>query len=481
MGRGRRLLPFCPVLAFLSDGGRILLLAFPWNSSVNERIVELRPHPRDEPIAALAWSPCDEFLTVALRDGSVVTFAWPRRLLFSACKGSVLMSRSLNTLVLCEPSGEEAVFSLSNEPDKVFLGPRHCAAACGRELIIYTRKSQGGVALLGTLCLPSPVQLIGFGLEYAVIVFEGQTAIMPLEPNGAQINSLRPLHRRNSSAKMKEATLAAEMLREGQVAAVASASWCLGLSLGGEARDVFWDGKHSDVLVIVTSLHQAVPFICCSKASFSEEQAFQVPVLQLQGSHAVEVGLCCIDLEDLLFPIALINGVLLSISTSGNLTSLCLDCLSCLHQTPHYHTSLNNSAEPSSLTIRYVLQLLALGRDGEALQALEGMLGVSPVGNLSATARDCFEAVGWHALDRLDINVACRSFKAAKRCDLVPWLCTLEEVEEDVALGAHMKALHHNWREAVELLMCSSDPEAALDIACQLEEWHTAIDLAKVG
>lgn len=60
---------FCPVLAFSSDGGRILLLAFPWTSSVNERIVELRPHPRDEPIAALAWSPCDEFLTVALRDG----------------------------------------------------------------------------------------------------------------------------------------------------------------------------------------------------------------------------------------------------------------------------------------------------------------------------------------------------------------------------------------------------------------------------
>lgn len=54
-------------------------------------------------------------------------------------------------------------------------------------------------------------------------------------------------------------------------------------------------------------------------------------------------------------------------------------------------------------------------------------------------ARDCFEAVGWHALDRLDIHAACRSFKAAKRCDLVPWLCTLEEVEEDVALGAHMK------------------------------------------
>lgn len=41
-----------------------------------------------------------------------------------------------------EPSGEEAVFSLSAEPDKVFLGPRHCAAICGRELIIYTRKSQ---------------------------------------------------------------------------------------------------------------------------------------------------------------------------------------------------------------------------------------------------------------------------------------------------------------------------------------------------
>lgn len=53
----------------------------------------------------------------------------------------------------------------------------------------------------------------------------------------------------------------------------------LDLSLGGEARDVHWDAKHSDVLVIVTSLHQAVPFICCYNASLSQERAFQVPIM----------------------------------------------------------------------------------------------------------------------------------------------------------------------------------------------------------
>lgn len=36
---------------------------------------------------------------------------------------------------------------------------------------------QGGVALLGTLCLPSPVQLMAFGLEYAVIVSGGQVGL----------------------------------------------------------------------------------------------------------------------------------------------------------------------------------------------------------------------------------------------------------------------------------------------------------------
>lgn len=53
---------------------------------------------------------------------------------------------------------------------------------------------------------------------------------MHLEPDGAQINCLRPLHRRNASAIMKGAALAAEMLREGQVAAVASASWWCALT-----------------------------------------------------------------------------------------------------------------------------------------------------------------------------------------------------------------------------------------------------------
>lgn len=43
------------------------------------------------------------------------------------------------------------------------------------------------MALLGTLCLPSPVQLIGFGLEYAVIVFEGQVG---LECPFAQLSTL---------------------------------------------------------------------------------------------------------------------------------------------------------------------------------------------------------------------------------------------------------------------------------------------------
>ena len=59
----------------------------------------------------------------------------------------------------------------------------------------------------------------------------------------------------------------------------------------------------------------------------------------------------------------------------------------------------------------------------------------------SGVATDCFEAVGWTALERLDLPTACSAFAAAQRSDLVFSLCSLEDVEEIAALKGHLKGL----------------------------------------
>ncbi|XP_026192367.1 uncharacterized protein LOC34619404 [Cyclospora cayetanensis] len=140
---------------------------------------------------------------------------------------------------------------------------------------------------------------------------------------------------------------------------------------------------------------------------------------------------------------------------------------------------MNNPSEPNSFTIRCLMQLLAMGREEDALQLLEDLFGTVPSDSYSKSARDCFEAVGWRALDAMIMGVALRAFASAKRYDIVAWISTFEGMDEVVTLRAHVRAFHQNWREAVQLLLVSSDPKEALDLAAHAGVWNIAAELAK--
>lgn len=57
------------LLLRVAGGGRIAVLPLPLVADMRERVLDLRPTPRREPIVAVAWSPHGDFLTAATLDG----------------------------------------------------------------------------------------------------------------------------------------------------------------------------------------------------------------------------------------------------------------------------------------------------------------------------------------------------------------------------------------------------------------------------
>ena len=90
-----------------------------------------------------------------------------------------------------------------------------------------------------------------------------------------------------------------------------------------------------------------------------------------------------------------------------------------------------------------------------------------------------YEKLGKEALNNLDIELAAEAFRYAKTISLVLTVEELrKETEKKVILG-HIAAILGNENLAVELFVGSSQPEKALDLRMDLQDWDEALKLAK--
>ncbi|KAL8270456.1 hypothetical protein Esti_005603 [Eimeria stiedai] len=532
-------------------GGRIAVVSNPLTANIRSLIADLRPTDRGEAIVALAWSPDDQFLTAVARDGSVVSFAWPKRLLWATFGGSLLLSRSLTTLALQDATGFEFVFNHPLDSQKVCLGPTHCAVSHGEQITFYRRtkpaRSNSSLPLKSaalefcrTLSFPAPVELIGLGARYAVVVVASQALAISLIAEAHADVQPRPLHR-TAYGRIAKTDQNQQWLNP---VAIATASWwcavahtggvvccheleggfifdefhhfqtiraitvssdenhlgftdqkgsafvyflgtsvCLALNLEsiGSATDLIWDTEYSELLLVITSSSRAAPFKCCAATAYEEEQVIPIPVLQLQKGHASSVGGSFCTLDEGSVPVALHEGVLKSVSFCGALSIIPLTCVSRMRQGPSANETLAKLTEPSSVTIEALLQLVALERQEGAVDFLKERLSAEKHEVHPRSLLACFEAVGWNALHALSLSVARRAFAAAGRSDMVAWITRIEDIEELLALRAHLKALYQHRKESVGLLCSSGDPEAALGLACLVGELPAAIELVKAS
>ena len=90
-----------------------------------------------------------------------------------------------------------------------------------------------------------------------------------------------------------------------------------------------------------------------------------------------------------------------------------------------------------------------------------------------------YEKLGKEALNNLDIELAAEAFRYAKNISLVLTVEELKrETEKKVILG-HIAAILGKENLAVELFIASSQPERALELRMDLQDWDEAYKLAK--
>ncbi|KAL8429793.1 hypothetical protein ACSSS7_006333 [Eimeria intestinalis] len=176
-----------------------------------------------------------------------------------------------------------------------------------------------------------------------------------------------------------------------------------------------------------------------------KSMALRVPVMQLQGQTATIVGACFCTLDESSVAVALRDGILTSVSSAGARCSIRLMCASRLRPENNSNQNLAELTEPSSVTIHALLQHVALERQEDAVDLLKERLFAERQHVLSRSLLACFEAVGWNATRALAMRVAHRAFADAGRSDMVAWITVIEEIEESLALRAHLQAAVENF------------------------------------
>ncbi|KAL8424259.1 hypothetical protein Efla_002877 [Eimeria flavescens] len=230
----------------VATGGRIALVR-PFKSNGPATVgAHLRPTGRGEEIVAMAWSSGDQFLTAATRDGSVVTFSWPSRLLCATYKDSILLSRSLTTVSLQDPSEGESIFTCPLASEMIFLGPTHCAAVHRNQANTHqfgVAVSQKELEASCSLSFPSPIKLLSLGAAYAVLVVERQVLLLHLRRQAYASGGHRAPNRARDELEDKCNAEPHQTLELDSPVAIATASWWYALTDGaGSLRYYAVDG-----------------------------------------------------------------------------------------------------------------------------------------------------------------------------------------------------------------------------------------------
>ena len=93
--------------------------------------------------------------------------------------------------------------------------------------------------------------------------------------------------------------------------------------------------------------------------------------------------------------------------------------------------------------------------------------------------KEYYEQLGKESLNNLDIELAAESFRYSKNISLVLTVEELKkETEKKVILG-HIAAILGDEKLAVEFFISSSQPERALELRIDLQDWDEALKLAK--
>merc|ERR1719352_1370934 len=432
--------------------------------------------PDSAKVCQMHWSKDGQLFTVGLDNGSIVTYLTKVGTLAAACHSRLAYLTSLRELTIVDVAHESSKLTITTdiEPSFVALGPDHCAAGMNNRMWFYACTGPNNCHLVHEHEYVGTVEGASLNATHAaVLVFEASGDNQEKAVAGRVfMHSIMQQHdgpeetiifpRKEEGAKITCAQLAGQHLIYGDEA---------GHLIYALEGNVVNEYHHSDPIRRIFPNHTGTRVIMFDKNG----QAFLynpvnddcLPVglppscdrvLWEDAELTIERQYASIPHGHI--PVVLMDGRVVC-QVSGDLQGVQLKT----HE--HIGMGLTDNATQDQRRAAF-LQTMALNRFQNAF-ALASVLKEELL----------WRALGRRALECLDITSALRAYREVPAPGMVQWLERFQGVEDKQLLSAHIAALFGFFAEAQALFLSSCNPEAALDMHCDLHEWDQALHLAQ--
>lgn len=458
--------------------------------------------PDNARVCQMHWSDDGQLFTVGLDNGSIATYLTKVGTLAASCHSRLCYLTSLRELTVVDAAseGDRLVLQTDIEPSFVALGPEHCAAGMNNRIWFYACLVQSNIRLVHEHEYVGTVESASLNATHAAVLVEGRVFVHAiLQGDGPEETLIFP--RKEEGAAIQCAVLAGQYLIYGDAAghliyaidgnivnefhhsdpikrifpnhtgtrvilfdAAAQAFLynpvnddCLPVPIPPSTEKVLWDV--SDPTVFVAVDQQNVHTFVYLQTAVGGSVVRELGALNLTEEAELAIEQQAAPLPHGHVPVVLMDGRVVCQQSSGDLASVQL-------RTHDHVNALGGDATVEARRTAF-LQTMALNRFQPAF-ALAGSLK-EPL---------LWKALGRRALECLDIPSALRAYREVPSPGMVQWLERFQGVEDKQLLSAHIASLFGFFAEAQALFLSSCNPEAALDMHCDLHEWDQALHLA---
>ncbi|KAK9824992.1 hypothetical protein WJX81_005508 [Elliptochloris bilobata] len=374
-------------------------------------------------VGSAAWSPDGHLFALATQDGQLRLYppAW----------GGDSGGSAGGT-----GGGVSARVDLPVEPTLLALGPRHLAAAAGRQVWICDLPVAGRAAHAPLqLRHAAQVEAVALNAEHATVLCQGQ-GVRRVWPQPAGV---RALFEDNAGDTYLFSALDGSMLRLPSVMGLAAA---------------LWDLEDCNCAILVSGGSPAAAAAVAAHTVVYTPVGLDGPSVRLVSTQSLPEGHR---------PLLLQGGVLACLTGTGSLASVLLDT----------HAPLKDSVETGAREEARLRQrlaaALALGKSGAALAAAKLLAGPA-----------AWRQAGAAAVRVLDAATAARCYREAGDAALASALEGLSTCEDRSLLAGHLVELTTSDTDTAQaLFLASSQPAAAVALRARLGQWPQALALAQ--
>jgi len=467
--------------------------------------------PEELRVQQLHWSNDGQLLTVGMeRGGALHCYLTKLSALATACETRIVYLSSLREMTIIDGVNQELpkiVLSTDVEPAFVALGPKHCAVGMNNRVWFYSCVTPGSCELVNEQEYVGSVEVVSLNATHASVLIEGRVYLHSIEPKGPGVAPETMIFpEKEDERSISCATIAGIFLiyahsnghlqyysladgtevnefrhtaglraiypnhagtRVVMVDQIGGAYLynpvnddCLAVpDVPGSIEKVVWDAADATVFVISdgTSLF---PYVY-TQVAVGGSMVRRLGNLSLGTNGELLIDPVATPIPHGHSIVMLYDGSICTQTPSGVISTQGARLKS-------HDNLLRVPGDPADREQQCFLQNLSLNRFVAAFKVA-----------VALDSKEVWMALGRRALECLDIASAMKAYRQVPSPGMVQFLERASLIEDRQLLSGHIALVFGLFKDAQSLFLSSCQPEAALDMNCDLMQWDQALHLAR--